>query len=118
MALTLLQRHNVTKSLPLNQAVVFVDRLSQATRRVAQAVFDKSFTLSDPVFTDKGISVNQLEEWALRAIEGLVDGKMLALVLDSPRLAADPEATTDGQILAAVKDNVWPVARMIGKASF
>jgi hypothetical protein len=119
MAWTLQERINVEKpGVALTAAVTYVEKVSEQIKKTAQAIFDQTLTVSDAVFTNKGVTQAQLEEWALRAIEGQMDKKILALVKDSSRMPADPAAVTDTELRVAVKEAIWPLARLIGKGSF
>jgi hypothetical protein len=114
MAWTLQERVNVKNGVALNTPVSYVDRVKQAIAKNAQAIFDQTLTLSDAVFTGKPVTQNQINEWGSRAIEGILTVKTLELVMDSARMPADPATVTDAALTLAVKEAIWPVARLIG----
>ena len=117
MALTLKQRINVRKSVDLASAVTFVEMAKEQIQKTAQSVLDGTLLVTDAAITGKGVTATQLTEWAIRALNGSMDNLMLAMILDSSRLPADPNAATDLNLNLAVKESVWPSAKLIGTGS-
>jgi len=117
MALTLQQRINVKKAVPLTDSVTFSEKAQEAIKKVAQDACAAQFLPNDAVFTGHAVTQAQLTEWALRALRGSMDQYMIPMILDSGRIPADPNAATDTQLTLATKDSVWPFAQLIGTGS-
>jgi hypothetical protein len=114
MALTLKQRINVKKGVPLTDSATFVELAKEALQKAAQNVLDGTITIADTEITGKGVSETQLIQWALRVLDGSFDSKMLPMILDSNVVPADPATITDPQMYLAVKRSIWPYAKLIG----
>jgi hypothetical protein len=115
MALTLQQRVNLAKSRSFSATdATFIEKMEQCIRAVAQDILDEAITPSDAVFTGHPVSVNQMKEWALRALRGNWDTQMLPMIMDRPVLGADPTAATDANMRTAVRNSLWPFITLIG----
>jgi hypothetical protein len=114
MALTLQQRVNLVKGAPLTDAVTFIEKCQQQIRRSAQDILHGDLLITNSVFTGHIITQNQANEWALRALRGNMDQIMTPMIMDSPRIPADPANTTDAQFILAVNENLWPFITLIG----
>jgi hypothetical protein len=114
MALTLQQRVNTMKSVPLTDSVTFIEKVKEQIKRTAQDVCSGQFTNSDAVFTGHAVTDDNLKEWALRALRGAMDPYMIPMILDDGVIPADPADATDMNIKNATQKSVWPYARLIG----
>lgn len=115
MALTLQQRHNITNNLDVAATgATIYDKAKQALRVIAQSILDGTLLPSDAAFTNHVPQQNQMDEWALRALEGSFDAKMLPMIIDQNQISNNLPTPTDNLIIAAVKASLWPYITRIG----
>lgn len=116
---TLQQRVNASKGLDDATTALFVDKVEQAIKQVAQDVINGNIVYNDTMFTNHGgVSQTQLIEWAFRALRGSLNQLMIPMIMDDPRLNAAIQNSTDNQIKAAARACVWPFVKQIGSGSF
>jgi len=116
MALTLQQRHNIVNGLVITTTGSGIyDLTKQSIRKIAQDILDGTILVNDAVFAAHPVTQPQMEEWALRALEGNFDTKMLPMIIDNSYIANNLPSPTDVQINTAVKASLWPYITRIGK---
>jgi hypothetical protein len=121
-AYTLQQRYNYRRGLPLTDAVTELSKLEEAIYKLGADVVNEQLTINTEinggtVFTmaSKNVSSAQLNEWAMRSLNGTMQTKMFSVVLDEGTF---PAADTDTKIINVARRVIWTLAKQIGGGSF
>lgn len=100
-------------------SMAFVAKVKVALRSVGQDCITNDIKTSDSTFMNRPLQVNQaqLVEWGNRACLGSMYQYMSVCIYLSTKLNTNWLISTDNQIRAAVKDNIWAWASRIGSGS-
>jgi hypothetical protein len=116
---TLQERANAELGRPDTTTALFVEKVGQSIKQVAQDCINGDILFTDTLFTNHTtVTQSQLYEWSLRALRGSMNSYMIPMIMDDSHLNATITISTDNQIKNAVKACLWPWVRLIGSGSF
>lgn len=116
---TLQQRVNAEKGIADTTTAVFVDKVGQGIKQIAQDCINRTIVSSDTFISNHAVvSQSQIDEWALRALKGGMNAYMIPMIMDDRNLANPITGSSDNQIRNAIKACLWPWISLIGIGSF